>query len=152
MCLFNVNLASSKKGTSFIYFFSNPEPPQHFSSVLHVVLLCVTFDIFVFTILVVVFFPWRLLCKSVAHELHLTEYISQVQWDHLHTMCSSRDNRASIPTVQVTAVTTSWWWDNYAHTSWVCICLCLGDVINLPLCNLKLIHCYTMHISYYRLK
>jgi len=72
--------------------------------------------------------------------------------DHLHTMCSIRDNRASIPAFKVSADTTQRWWVNYAHTSWVCICICSGDVINLSVSNLKLIHCYTMHISFYRWK
>lgn len=67
----------------------------------------------------------------------------------IYTMCSIRDNSIH-PTVQLSADTTRWCWDNYAHTSWVCICLCWGDVIHLPVCNLKLIHCYTVHISYYR--
>jgi hypothetical protein len=53
----NVSRTSAKKDTGFIHFFPNTEPFQHFSTVLRGVLLHATFDIFVFTVLVVAFFP-----------------------------------------------------------------------------------------------
>lgn len=141
-CLLNVIHASSEKNTKI-----HP-PTQHWTSsaFCHSSVCCP------FTKVVVAFFPWCVLCRSIAREWSSFAYISRVQRDHLYTMCSIRDNRTPIPTVQISVVTTKRWWDNYAHTSWVCICLCSGNVINQYVSNLKLIHCYTMHISYYRWK
>ena len=35
------------------------------------------------------FFPWCIICTSIAHEYCSTEYILQVQWEHLRSTCNN---------------------------------------------------------------
>jgi len=36
-----------------------------------------------------IFFPWCIICRNIAREYCSTEYILQVQWEHLRSTCNN---------------------------------------------------------------